>query len=155
MSIDAQAGERQESVRGRVREKPEIEIDPSLPHEPSKFPLAFAITLAVFVTLGGAGAVAYFMMKPDGITDEQRANMRTVEAMQKAFQQVFDSMPNAYRSRSCRMLLEIVRKPCLPTVKPDKLAFDQAVLAVGQPDVPECSNAVGAYSKSRFDAKCD
>lgn len=88
MSIDSNAGERQESVRGRVREKPEIEIDPTLPVRPSTFPLALAISIALFVTVGGAGIVAYIMMKPAKVTDEQTENLRAVESMQKAFAQL-------------------------------------------------------------------
>jgi hypothetical protein len=156
MSIDAQADERQEAVRGRVKEKPEIEIDPSLPHAPSKFPLALAISLAVLVTVGVVFAIYALSQQPGELTDAQRENTITAKRMQDAFVELWDTMPEAHRSKSCVMLVEIVRKPCLPTVDPTKLAIGDAALAITAPGDPaDCSTAVGVYSKSRFDAKCD
>lgn len=156
MSIDSNAGERQESVRGRVREKPEIEIDPTLPVRPSTFPLALAISIALFVTVGGAGIVAYIMMKPAKVTDEQTENLRAVESMQKAFAQLWDASLGAHDAPSCRMLAEIVRKPCRVTVKPSLLAFDEAFVAISTADKARtCVSAVEAFSRSRFAADCD
>lgn len=154
MSIDAQADERQETVRGRVKEKPEIEIDPSLPQTPSKFPLGLAIAIAVLVC-GGVAFVAYSLRdKPGEITDEQRERAKTTAAMQKAFVELWDTMPEAHSVESCRMLFELVTRKCLPTVDPTLLAFDKALIAIGMKS-PDCVSAVGAFSKSRFDAKCD
>ena len=156
MSIDSNAGERQQSVRGRVKEKPEIEIDDSLPFKPSTFPLALAISIAVLV-IGGAVFVMYGLRSQRAsITDAQKQNLKMVEQMQKAIGQVWDASLAAHDAPSCRMLVEIVRKPCLPTVDPALLAIDEVVVALARSDTSKtCVSAVETYSKSRFTAKCD
>jgi len=156
MSIDSNAGERQEAVRGRVREKPEVVIDPTLAPTPSKFPLGFAITVAVFVA-GGIAFLAYelAMRKPDDAA-EQRENQRILAAKQKAFAQVVEKKVIALDSPSCKMLVEIVMKPCLPTVNPYVLAFDNAIAAIDAAErTRTCVSAVETFSRSRIDGHCD
>ncbi|MFN0253140.1 MAG: hypothetical protein ACKV2T_40075 [Kofleriaceae bacterium] len=156
MSIDAQAGERQQAVRGRVKEKPETEIDPSLPRTPSKFP--FALSLAALVAILGIaiGAVVYVRSRPPELSDEQRENLAYVKQMQAAYRTLWDSTPAVHESVACRHLADVVARPCKPTVNVDVLALDQAVLALAQPGAPfACVNAVTAFTQSRIDAKCD
>lgn len=154
MSIDANAGERQERVR-RPKEKPrrqDIEIDSTLPRTPSKFPLVPAL-IALFVVAIGGGVFAYRMtVKSDEITPQQRANLDAVRRMQDAFNTLWDSTPTARDTPSCRVLIELIRRPCRKTVDVTKLAVDEAVIAIGG---ASCVSAVEAYSRSRIDAKCD
>jgi hypothetical protein len=155
MSIDANAGERQESVRGRVKEKPEIEIDPTLPVKPSKFPLGFAIALALLVA-GGVIYLAYEIRarRAAAIVERQRLDVRAAEELQKAFVALWEKKPDARESPSCAILFDKVTKPCLPTVDPSKLRFEEAVLAIEQQS-PSCADALEIVSRSRFEAKCD
>lgn len=153
MSIDANAGERQEAVRGRVKEKPEIEIDPALPMTPSKFPLAPAIALAVLVT--AAIPVAVYISRRDGLTDEQRANVHATESKQRAFMELYASMRSAHDQPACAKLLEVVTKPCLPGVDVSLLEFDRAAYALGSISPSACSIAAAEFSTSRIDAQCD
>ncbi len=157
MSIDANAGERQESVRGRVKEKPEIEIDPSMPATPSKFPLGLAIAIAVLV-IGGVVFVAYQMRARSGayeLTTEQRDNLRLVEKKQRAFAELYASS-RVVDAPSCQQLLELVLKPCLPTVQPDKLDLEEAYLGVIVAEQGgTCVAAIKSLSESRVASKCD
>lgn len=155
MSIDAHAGERQEAVRGRVKEKPEIEIDPTLPAKPSKFPLGFAIALALLV----AGGVVYLAFeirarRAAAVVERQRINLRAAEQLQQAFVTLWTKKPSDRESPSCRMLFDKVTRPCLPTVDPSKLRFEEAVLAIDPPSA-SCADALEIVSRSRIDARCD
>lgn len=161
ISIDSSAGEKQEAVRGRVKEKPEVVIDPSLPNAPSKFPLVPAI-LAIVVLLGGiVGVIAYRELRPPELTEEQRARIAALAKAQKAWGTLWDESPLAHQWFSCRHLDEVVRRPCKDTVDPSKLAFEPAMLALATPDselFPDskaCGDAVLRFLKSRIDARCD
>jgi hypothetical protein len=163
MSIDARAEERQEAVRGRVKEKPETEVDPTLPVAPSKFPLAPAITGAVLVTIG-IGVTVYMlqMRSANELTEAQQRNVATVEAAQKAFTKLWDETPLTHRWFACRHLHDVVTRPCNPTVKPSSLEFEPAVLALSTPEDPSapsvasaCSAAALVFLESRANASCD
>jgi hypothetical protein len=156
MSIDAQADERQQAVRGRVKEKPEIEIDPSLPYTPSKFPLIRAL-VAFTVVLGlVVGAIVYVRTRPPELSDKERTNLQAVKQMQEAFRTLWDATPAVHQSIACRHLEEVVARPCKSTVDVSLLAIDQAVMALALPESPfQCVDAVTAYLESRVAAKCD
>ena len=156
MSIDARAEERQEAVRGRVKEKPEIEIDPSLPTAPSKFPLVPAI-IATVVLLGGiVGLIAYRQSRPPEIPAEQRARVEAWEQRQKEWAATWDVEVLPRLWFECRHLDEVVRRPCNPTVIASKLAFEQAMQALVQQDAQKaCREATLEFLSSRLEARCD
>lgn len=155
MSIDASAVERQHAVRGRVKERPEVEIDPALPPKPSKFPLGPAIALAVLV-IGGATTAAYILvLQPGGASDAQRENLRVVKVKQEAFATLWDSFPDAHQWTACKHLKEVVDRPCKSTVDASRLAFEDAAVALAGPSRQSCADAVTVFLQSRTDAKCD
>jgi hypothetical protein len=156
MSIDAQADERQQAVRGRVKEKPEIEIDPSLPYTPSKFPLLLSLAALVAVLGIAVGLIVYVRTRPPELSDKERTNLQAVKQMQQAFRTLWDATPDVHQSIACRHLEEVVARPCKSTVDVSLLAIDVAVLALAQRDSPfACVNAVTVFLESRVLAKCD
>lgn len=155
MSIDSRAGERQEAVRGRVREKPEIEIDEALPRRPSTFPFVPALG-ALVVILGGIVAFAMYRSRPEDADERTRREKREMLAtMQRAFDELWTTAPKAAEIAECRELRDLVHRACAASVNLDELAFDQAVLGIASPTAASCQRATSAFAASRIAAKCE
>ena len=156
MSIDAQAGERQHAVRGRVKDKPEIEADPTLPMKPSTFPLVPALVGLVLVVGAFVGVVVMRASNRPGPTEDEQRRLATVTRMQEHFETAWSEKPQLHGWFSCGNLREIVHRTCKPTVEPGKLAFDTALRALSDPDNPKaCNEAATAFLASRVAARCD
>lgn len=155
MSIDSQAEPPQERVR-RPTETPEVEVevDPTLPPTPSKFPFIPAL-VALLVVTGIAIYGGSRMMANRRDAAKERENLHTVELMQQAFSEAIARLAEHPPTGACKVLLEIVQRPCLSTVEPEKLDFDEAVLALTTDNASACVDAVEHVSRSRVDAHCD
>jgi hypothetical protein len=153
MSIDSGAAERQEAVRGRVKEKPEIEIDPTLPPTPSRFPLGVAIAIA-FLVAAGVVIVAYEVRQRRTTVAQQR-NLDLLHELAAGVRKVWDTKPRAQQSPACVRVFELTQETCLPSVVTEKLAFPDAIAAITSEDPEDCVQAVEIFARSRFDAKCD
>lgn len=158
MSVDSRAGERQEAVRGRVREKPEIEIDEALPRRRSTFPFVPALG-ALVVVLGGIVAFAMYRSRPEDPVDTHDLTLREKKqqfaTLQRAFDELWATAPKAAEIAECRELRDLVHRPCDPAVNLAELAFDQAVLGLAEPTAASCQRATSAFAASRVAAKCE